>query len=153
MSKKNILLIEDNQDDEALTLRALGKNNLAEHVTVMRDGAEALEYLLGKGSASRPLPDVIFLDLKLPKIDGLEVLQKLRDNQRTRLLPIVVLTSSDIEDDINRAYHLGCNSFIQKPIDFHKFTKEIGQLGMYWLHLNISPIDSTETASDDTDKK
>jgi two-component system response regulator len=153
MSEKNILLIEDNQDDETLTLRALGKNNLAEYVTVMRDGAEALEYLLGKDAESRPLPDVVFLDLKLPKIDGLEVLEKLRSDKRTRLLPIVVLTSSDIEDDINKAYRLGCNSFIQKPIDFHKFTNEIGQLGLYWLRLNIPPVNITETALDSNEEE
>ncbi|VAV83998.1 hypothetical protein MNBD_DELTA01-456 [hydrothermal vent metagenome] len=139
IDEKIILLIEDNNDDEALTLRALKKNNLAEKVTVMRDGAEALEYLLGNEAEANPLPAVVFLDLQLPKISGLDVLEKLREAERTRFLPIVVLTSSDLEEDINMAYQLGCNSFIQKPIDFHRFIDEIGQLSLYWTHLNIHP--------------
>jgi len=138
-----ILLIEDNNDDEALTLRALKKNNLADQVTVKRDGAEALEYLIGKEAESTPLPAVVFLDLQLPKVSGLHVLEKLRKAERTRFLPIVVLTSSDLEEDINTAYRLGCNSFIQKPIDFHRFIDEIGQLSLYWTQLNIHPATLT----------
>ncbi len=138
-----ILLIEDNNDDEALTLRALKKNNLADQVTVKRDGAEALEYLIGKEAETTPLPAVVFLDLQLPKVSGLHVLEKLRETERTRFLPIVVLTSSDLEEDINTAYRLGCNSFIQKPIDFHRFIDEIGQLSLYWTQLNIHPATLT----------
>ncbi|VAV83385.1 hypothetical protein MNBD_DELTA01-1393 [hydrothermal vent metagenome] len=138
-----ILLIEDNNDDEALTLRALKKSNLADKVTVMRDGAEALEYLLGKEARANPLPAVVFLDLQLPKVSGLGVLEKLREAERTRFLPVVILTSSDLEEDINMAYRLGCNSFIQKPIDFHRFIDKIGQLSLYWTQLNIHPATVT----------
>ncbi len=140
LKEKTILLVEDNNDDEALTLRAIRKNNLDSTVTVMRDGKEALTYLIGDTAWANPLPAVVLLDLQLPKISGLDVLEKLRDAERTRHLPVVILTSSDLEEDINTAYQLGCNSFIQKPIDFHRFIDEVGQLSLYWTHLNIHPI-------------
>ena len=135
-----ILLIEDNRDDEALTLRALSKNNIRNEVNVARDGAEALDYLFGTGShAGRTpgsMPQVILLDLKLPKIDGLEVLRRLRLDDRTRLLPVVILTSSNEERDRFRGYDLGANSYVRKPIDFTEFTETVRQLGIYWLTLN-----------------
>ncbi|MBV9625214.1 MAG: response regulator [Acidobacteria bacterium] len=135
-----ILLIEDNRDDEALTLRALSKNNIRNEVNVARDGAEALDYLFGMGShAGRNLgsmPQVILLDLKLPKIDGLEVLRRLRLDDRTRLLPVVILTSSNEEGDRFRGYDLGANSYVRKPIDFSEFMEAVRQLGTYWLTLN-----------------
>lgn len=143
MNKKTILLVEDTRDDEELTLMALKKANLTQDITVLRDGAEALEYLLGEGAEQRPLPAVVFLDLKLPKIDGLDVLKSLKQDKRTQLLPVVILTSSDMEEDVKEAYRLGCSSFIQKPIDFHKFTEDIGLLGRYWTCLNILPTDIT----------
>ncbi len=140
IKEKTILLVEDNNDDEALTLRAIRKNNFDSTVTVMRDGEDALAYLLGDTAWANPLPAVVLLDLQLPKISGLNVLEKLREAKRTRHLPVVVLTSSDMEEGINMAYRLGCNSFIQKPIDFHRFIDEVGQISQYWTHLNIHPI-------------
>lgn len=141
--KKPILLVEDNVNDEALTLRALKKNNIQNDVVVVHDGVEALDYLFGKGSYStRDMsvrPQVILLDLKLPKIDGLEVLRQLRSNERTKLLPVVVLTSSLEEQDLLRGYELGANSYIRKPVDFAQFIEAIHQLGLYWLILNESP--------------
>lgn len=128
-----IVLIEDNPDDEALTLRALKKNRMANAVVVLRDGAEALAFLLG---SEAPSPQLVLLDLKLPKIDGLEVLRRLRQEPRTSLLPIVVLTSSNEERDLVESYRLGANSYIRKPVDFEQFTEAVRQLGLYWLVLN-----------------
>lgn len=140
---KNILLVEDNSDDELLTLRALRKNRIDNPVVVARDGAEALDYLFGRGPyadcCKSEMPAVIFLDLKLPKIGGLEVLERLRLDQRTRLLPVVVLTSSREDQDVKEAYSRGANSYIRKPIDFNRFLEEVGQLGNYWLNLNEHP--------------
>jgi two-component system response regulator len=139
MNTKTILLVEDNPDDELLTLRALRANNLGNHVEVARDGAQALDYLLGEGHAARPLPELCLLDLKLPKIDGLEVLQRLRANPRTRGLPVVVLTSSREEQDIITSYELGANSYVRKPVDFEQFLEAVRQLGLYWLVLSELP--------------
>jgi two-component system response regulator len=142
MSAKSILLVEDNPDDVTLTLRALQKNNLGNDVVVARDGVEALEYLFGTGRYSGrdpSLPQVLLLDLKLPKLDGLEVLRRLRADERTRLLPVVILTSSDEERDIASGYGLGANSYVRKPVDFVAFTKAVNRLGLYWLVLNQSP--------------
>jgi two-component system response regulator len=142
MSDKVILLVEDNPDDEALTLRALKKNNIQNEVVVARDGVEALDYLFGSGKyAGRDvtvLPSVALLDLKLPKIDGLEVLEKVRANELTKLLPVVILTSSKEEQDLIRGYKLGANSYIRKPVDFSQFIEAVRQLGLYWLLLNES---------------
>ncbi len=140
MKDKIILLIEDNPDDVALTLRALEKNNIKNDVVVVHDGAEALDYLFGTGPyAGRDLtvvPQVTLLDLKLPKIDGLEVLRRLRANGLTRLLPVVILTSSNEEQDLINGYGLGANSYVRKPIDFGQFMDAVRQLGLYWLILN-----------------
>jgi two-component system response regulator len=138
-----ILLVEDNADDEALTLRALKKNNITNEVVVARDGAEALDYLFGTGAyASRDTtvqPQVVLLDLKLPKVEGLEVLRRLRADARTKLLPVVILTSSNEEQDRMRGYGLGANSYVRKPVDFGEFIDAVRQLGMYWLLLNERP--------------
>jgi CheY-like chemotaxis protein len=143
MPDNKILLVEDNPDDEALTLRALQKRNIANEVVVARDGAEALDYLFAQGAFKDRdagiLPAVILLDLKLPKIDGLEVLKGIRSDQRTRFLPVVVLTSSSEEQDLLNSYSYGCNSYIRKPVDFDQFAEAIAQLGLYWLVLNQSP--------------
>lgn len=143
MEKKVILLVEDNPDDEELTMRALKKNNVANEVVVARDGAEALDYLLGNGQAggqgARELPELILLDLKLPKVDGLEVLRRMRSHPSTRRLPVVVLTSSAEEKDLLASYDLGVNSYVRKPVDFVEFTEAVRQLGLYWLVLNVSP--------------
>jgi two-component system, response regulator len=140
---KVILLVEDNPDDEALTLRALKKNNIGNEVVVARDGAEALDYLFGTGTYAgrdtKLLPAVTLLDLKLPKIDGLEVLQRVRADERTQLVPIVILTSSKEEQDLIKGYKLGANSYIRKPVDFSQFVDAIRQLGLYWLVINESP--------------
>ncbi len=143
MNKKIILLVEDNPDDELLAIRALKKNNISNEVVVARDGVEALDYLFGTGAhAGRDMsvmPQIILLDLKLPKIDGLEVLRRLRNDERTKLLPVVVLTSSREEQDLTESYSLGANSYIRKPVNFAQFTEAIRQLGLYWLVLNESP--------------
>lgn len=140
MKNKIILLVEDNPDDELLTLRAFRQANILNDVTVVRDGAEALEYLFGTGAyAGRDtsaMPQVILLDLRLPRIDGLEVLRRLRADERTRFLPVVILTSSDEESDIVESYSLGANSYIRKPVDFRQFGEAVRQLGLYWLVLN-----------------
>src|SRR5216684_4697882 len=140
MEEKVILLVEDNADDEKLTLRALEKNNIKNDVVVARNGAEALDYLFGTGAhAGRDLtvmPQVTLLDLKLPKVDGLEVLRQLRANELTRLLPVVILTSSNEEQDRVNGYGLGANSYVRKPIDFGQFMDAVRQLGLYWLILN-----------------
>jgi CheY-like chemotaxis protein len=141
MQDSVILLVEDNPDDEALTLRALKKNNITNEVVVARDGAEALDYLFGTGKqAGRTLvPQVTLLDLKLPKIDGLEVLRRIRQDQRTKVLPVVILTSSNEERDRLQGYNLGANSYVRKPVDFVQFTDAVRQLGLYWLLLNERP--------------
>jgi CheY-like chemotaxis protein len=140
IEEKVILLVEDNRDDEALTLRALKKNNIKNDVVVAHDGVEALDYLFGTGShAGRDLtvmPQVILVDLKLPKVDGLEVLRRVRAHERTRLLPIVILTSSNEERDRINGYGLGANSYVRKPVDFAQFIEVVRQLGLYWLILN-----------------
>lgn len=142
MTPAPILLVEDNADDEALTLRALKKNNIHNEVVIARDGVEALDYLFGTGAhAGRDLsrmPQVILLDLKLPKIDGLQVLERLRANERTRLLPVVILTSSKEQQDLVEGYRLGANSYVRKPVDFGQFMDAVRQLGLYWLILNES---------------
>ncbi|MDZ7966616.1 MULTISPECIES: response regulator [unclassified Nostoc] len=138
-----ILLVEDNPDDEALTLRALKKNNILNEVVVARDGVEALDYLFGKGVyADRDMnvmPNLILLDLKLPKMDGLEVLRHLRTDDRTKILPVVILTSSKEEQDLINGYSLGANSYVRKPVDFSQFSEAVRQLGLYWFVLNESP--------------
>lgn len=137
---KRILLVEDNPKDEALTRRALQKHNFQAAVVVARDGAEALDYLLGSDSTpAGALPQLVLLDLKLPKIDGLEVLRRIRANENTRLLPVVILTSSAEERDILEGYRLGTNSYVRKPVDFVAFTEAVRQLGLYWLLLNTMP--------------
>jgi len=142
MANSIILLVEDNPDDEALTLRALRKKNIANEVVIARDGAEALDFLFAKRAFkdrdANILPAVILLDLKLPKIDGLEVLKAIRADQRTQFLPVVVLTSSNEEKDLLTSYRHGCNSYIRKPVDFDEFAEAIAQLGLYWLVLNQS---------------
>ena len=142
-NNKVILLVEDNADDEALTLRALKKNNIKNEVIVAHDGAEALEYLFGTGKFagwnSDFIPQVVLLDLKLPKVDGLEVLRRLRADQRTKLLPVVILTSSTEEQDRIKGYDLGANSYVRKPVDFSQFIDAVRQLGLYWLILNEAP--------------
>lgn len=143
MTERAILLVEDNPDDEALTLRAFKKHNITNEVVVARDGAEALEYLFGTGRYAgrdlRLMPQLILLDLKLPKVDGLEVLRKIRGDDRTRLLPVVVLTSSTEERDLVESYRLGANSYVHKPVDFTQFVEAARQLGLYWLLMNQPP--------------
>jgi CheY-like chemotaxis protein len=143
MDEKMILLIEDNPDDEALTLRAFRKNNMKNKIVVVHDGEEALNFLSRKGVyATRSLdevPEIILLDLKLPKIDGLEVLRQIRADPRTRLLPVVILTSSKEEQDLIEGYSEGANSYIRKPVDFNQFLEAVRQLGLYWLVLNEPP--------------
>ena len=143
MKHKTILLVEDNPDDEALTLRALQKNNISNKVEVVRDGVEALDFIFKTGQYSnrdpRDFPQVILLDLKLPKIDGLEVLRRIRANQTTRTLPVVILTSSKEEQDLINSYLNGANSYVRKPVDFNQFVEAVRQLGLYWLVLNETP--------------
>lgn len=143
MEEKLILLVEDNPDDEALTLRAFKKHNIGNRVVVVRDGAEALDFLFCTGAYAdrdpRDKPQVILLDLKLPKVDGLEVLRRLRADERTHLLPIVILTSSNEEQDLIEGYRNGANSYVRKPVDFNQFLEAVRQLGLYWLVLNEPP--------------
>lgn len=143
MLDKIIMLVEDNPDDEALTLRALRKNNIQNEVVVAHDGVEALDYLFGTGiyvtRDTRIKPVVVLLDLKLPKVDGLEVLRRLRADERTKVIPVVVLTSSKEEQDLINSYSCGCNSYIRKPVDFVQFVEAVRQLGLYWLVLNEAP--------------
>lgn len=143
MRHKSLLLVEDNPDDEVLTLRALRKHNLANEILVARDGQEALDMLFGEGRYAdrdvRVLPQVILLDLKLPKVDGLQVLERLRADPHMRHVPVVVLTSSNEEQDLIRSYDLGANSYVRKPVDFERFLEATRQLGLYWLVLNETP--------------
>jgi len=143
MSKDVILLVEDNPDDQMLTMRAFRKNNVKNEVVVAHDGAEALDYLFGAGAYTgrdaRSLPQVVLLDLKLPKVDGLEVLRRIRADERTRLLPVVILTSSREDRDVIEGYRLGANSYVRKPVDFDQFVEAARQLGLYWLLLNEPP--------------
>ena len=145
MDKTYILLVEDDADDEALTLRALKKHHLANEVIVARDGAEALEHLF---NPDRVLPQVVLLDLKLPKVDGIEVLRRIRASERTKHLPVVILTSSNEERDIWDSYSFGANSYVRKPVDFGEFSDAVGRLGLYWLLLNqVLPVRVTAPAS------
>ncbi|MHB1353899.1 MAG: response regulator [Thiobacillus sp.] len=143
MSEKSILLVEDNPDDAALTVHALETNKIGNPLVMARDGVEALDYLFGTGSyagrSPADLPAIVLLDLKLPKVDGLEVLRRIRADARTRLLPVVILTSSNEEEDRIEGYTLGANSYVRKPVDFDDFVRAAGQLGLYWLLLNQGP--------------
>jgi two-component system response regulator len=143
MEDKLILLVEDNPDDQALTLRALKKNKISNRIVIRQDGAEALDFLFCQGADAgrdpHDMPQVILLDLKLPKIDGLEVLRRVRADARTRLLPVVILTSSREEQDMVKGYGYGANSYVRKPIDFNQFVEAVNQLGLYWLVLNEPP--------------
>ncbi|MBV8086205.1 MAG: response regulator [Chloroflexi bacterium] len=146
MDGRSILLVEDNPDDEVLTMRALQRENISNDIVVVRDGAAALDYLFGTGEyAGRDtslLPTVVLLDLKLPKVDGLEVLRRIREHEATSILPVVILTSSSEEEDILRGYQLHANSYVRKPVDFARFTQAVRQLKMYWLLLNEPPVRS-----------
>jgi two-component system response regulator len=148
MKGKVILLVEDNPDDELLTIRALKKNNILNEVVVARDGVEALDYLFGTGAHTgrdlAVMPQVILLDLKLPKVNGLEVLERIRSDERSRYLPVVVLTTSNEEVDLVKSYQLRANSYVRKPVDFEQFTDAVKQLGMYWLVLNQAPESITD---------
>jgi two-component system response regulator len=143
MSEPTILLVEDNPDDEALTLRALRKNNIGNQIVVAHDGAEALDFLFGTGIFAgrdvRIKPEVVLLDLMLPKVDGFEVLRRIREDARTKLLSVVILTSSKEQQDIVHGYNLGANSYVRKPVDFQQFVDAVRQLGLYWLVLNERP--------------
>ena len=134
-----ILLVEDNPDDVELTLRAFKKHNLANEIIVAKDGEEALNILLPQKKENAKRPDLILLDLKLPKVDGLEVLRQVKSNPETKPIPVVILTSSREEKDLMESYHLGVNSYIRKPVDFEQFTEVVIQLGLYWLLLNEAP--------------
>jgi two-component system, response regulator len=137
MSNSFILLVEDNPADVTLTLRAFKKSNILNEVVIAQDGVEAVDILLGKPDA--PLPQIILLDLKLPRMDGLQVLQRIRASERTQLLPVIILTSSAEEADVISGYSLGANSYIRKPVDFEQFVEAVRQLGLYWLVLNEPP--------------
>ena len=143
MKGKTLLLVEDNPDHEELTLRTLRQNKVVNEIVVARDGEEALDYLFGHGKyAGRDVsqqPELILLDLKLPKVDGLEVLARLREDARTELIPVVILTSSSEEEDMARSYKLGANSYVRKPVDFNQFTESVRVLGLYWLVINRAP--------------
>ncbi len=140
MAEQTILLVEDNPDDAALTIRAFKRNNIANNIVVARDGAEAIDYLFGEGQfAGRDvsdLPQLVLLDLKLPRISGLDVLRRLRSDERTKYVPVVILTSSSEESDLISSYDLGANSFVKKPVDYDEFVEAARQLGLYWLVIN-----------------
>jgi two-component system response regulator len=142
-ANKAILLVEDNPDDAALTLRAFKRSHVMNEIAVVRDGIEALDYLFARGDyggrADAPLPTLVILDLKLPKLDGLGVLKAIRGDERTRLLPVVILTSSKEEQDLISGYSLGANSYVRKPVDFNEFLEAVKVLGIYWLMMNQSP--------------
>jgi CheY-like chemotaxis protein len=142
MNDKPILLVEDNPDDRDLTIRALKKNNVLNPVTAARDGAEALTMLLGDHHSDQDSPALILLDLKLPKVDGLEVLRRIRADPRTRVVPVVVLTSSKEDEDLRRAYDLGANGYVRKPVAFTEFSEAVHTPGLYWLLLNQPPPES-----------
>lgn len=137
LENKVILLVEDDPDDESLTVRALTKNKILNRIIVAHDGAEALDYLFGK--EKRPLPELVLLDLKLPKVDGLEVLRRIRGEERTKMLPVIIFTSSKEDKDVVNGYKLGCNSYVRKPVDFDQFVEAVHQLQLYWLLLNEPP--------------
>ena len=139
MDKSPILLVEDNPDDEALTRRAFDRSGIANDLTVVRDGQEALDYLFGNGSPPQVIPALILLDLKLPKVDGLEVLKQIRAHEWSRLIPVVILTSSREETDLVAGYGNGANSYVRKPVDFKDFAESVRQLGLYWLVVNEAP--------------
>ncbi len=143
MKTKHILLVEDNPDDVKLTLRALKKSNILNEVIVVEDGVEALDYLFGTGKFTgrdmSVMPQVVLLDLKMPRMDGLEVLHRIRSDERTKLLPVVILTTSSEDKDRVESYKLGANSYIRKPVDFNQFAEAVLQLGLYWLVLNEAP--------------
>lgn len=143
MNNKVILLVEDNPDDEALTRRAIAQNRIANEVVVAPDGLQALDYLFGRGQYEGrdpdDLPSLVLLDINLPKIDGFEVLRQIRENEHTRCLPVVMLTTSREEQDVLRGYAGGANSYVRKPVDFEEFVEAVRQVGIYWLILNVSP--------------
>lgn len=145
MAGQYILLVEDNPDDELMTVRSLRKSGIKNEILVARDGVEALDILLARGAKGKDkpelgLPAVVLLDLKLPRVDGLDVLREMRSREKTRLLPVVVLTSSTEEQDILRSYNLGANSYVRKPVDFQEFAEAVRQLGLYWILLNLGPL-------------
>ncbi|QSV46449.1 response regulator [Geobacter benzoatilyticus] len=149
MTNRHILLVEDNPDDEVLTLRALRKHNTASEISVAHDGVEALDFLFGSGAHEKrdtsTMPSLVLLDLKLPKVDGLEVLRRIRSDERTRLLPVVIFTSSNEEQDILECHSLGANSYIRKPVDFNQLSETLRVIGTYWLTLNLTPKLSNAT--------
>jgi two-component system response regulator len=136
MTTRTIMLVEDNPDDEMLTLRALKKNSILNDIIVARDGAEALEVLFAKASRGEPLPGLILLDLKLPKVDGLEVVRRIREDERTRIIPVVILTGSKLDEDILAGYRGGANAYVRKPVNFAEFAEAVKALGLFWLILN-----------------
>lgn len=139
MREAPILLVEDNPDDEDLTRRAFERSNVANEMDVVRDGQQALDYLFGNGTPAKPAPALILLDLKLPKVDGLEVLKRIRESSSTKLIPVVILTSSAEQTDLIAGYDTGANSYVRKPVDFDQFSESVRQLGLYWLIVNEAP--------------
>jgi two-component system, response regulator len=142
VSKPYILLVEDNPDDVELTKRAFDKNRIVNEIVVLTDGAQACDFLFGDARESRSIPQVILLDLKLPKVSGLEVLEQIRRDERTKFIPTVILTSSKQEEDLLEGYRLGVNSYVRKPVDFNEFVDAVKQVGLYWLMLNEPPPSS-----------